>query len=54
MSGITKCINHSCELKEKCWRYLAPADPYRQSYSQFQPKHGKCEYFITNEKEKNG
>lgn len=46
MTDITKCLTSQCPLKEGCYRWTSPADPYHQSYAQFQPKHGKCEYFI--------
>lgn len=45
MADITKCMNINCHLKNKCWRYLAPSDKYRQSYALFELKDGKCNDF---------
>lgn len=49
MSDISKCNNRNCPLKEKCYRFTAPANPYRQSYADFtyDEKEG-CEYFWDN------
>jgi hypothetical protein len=38
MTDITKCPGRGengeeCPLRDKCWRYLAPADPYAQSWT---------------------
>jgi hypothetical protein len=38
MTDITKCtgkgmFGEECPLRDKCWRYLAPADPYAQSWT---------------------
>ena len=32
MSDITKCNNKDCPRKDNCYRYLAKAHEYRQSY----------------------
>ncbi|HSH24994.1 MAG TPA: hypothetical protein VLA13_05595 [Massilibacterium sp.] len=46
MSGITKCENEDCPLKEKCYRYLAPPNSERQAYGDFKPdENGNCEYY---------
>ena len=47
MTDISKCQNTDCSSHLECWRYLAPAHPYWQSYAQFDPDgKDKCEYFI--------
>lgn len=40
MADITMCDGKGCQLKEKCWRYLAPVNPYRQSYFMHTPCRG--------------
>jgi len=36
MTDISKCGNSDkCEVKEQCYRYIAPANEYSQSYSLF-------------------
>ena len=56
MSDISKCNGKKCPLKHKCWRYLAPTDPLRQSYVMLPPEQkesGKCDiYWPVNELEK--
>ena len=54
MSDISKCENKECPLKLECYRFTAPANPYRQAYADFtyDEKEG-CEYFWKNEKENN-
>jgi hypothetical protein len=43
MPDITMCSGDGCPLKENCYRYLAEADPYRQSYFAEAPiKNGEC------------
>ena len=32
MADITMCNDKQCPLKDKCYRFTAPANPYRQSY----------------------
>ncbi len=32
MSDITKCSGVDCPLKSECYRFLAPADEYWQSF----------------------
>lgn len=54
MTDITKCTgetasNRACPLRQKCWRYKAPADNYGQAY--MFPSHSiltekKCEWQI--------
>jgi len=46
VADITKCNNSRCPLKEKCWRWAAPAEPLSQSYFAVSPgRSGKCEKF---------
>lgn len=39
MLDITKCTGENCSLKDKCWRYLAPASDQWQSW--FTPEPDK-------------
>ena len=32
MTDISKCDGKGCPRKDTCYRYTAPANPYRQSY----------------------
>lgn len=32
MADITKCKGDGCPVKDKCYRYTAPTNPYAQSY----------------------
>ena len=50
MADITMCLNTTCRLKHKCYRYTAPVSQYRQSYSNFQSDTDKnpCKDFIDN------
>jgi len=50
MPDITKCTNKTCELKDKCYRWTSEGNPYRQSYTCFEPKKGKCKYFMKDER----
>ena len=46
MADITKCTGENCPLKDRCYRFTAKADEYRQAYFGAPPiKEGKCEYF---------
>jgi len=48
MADITMCGTLTCHLKENCYRYLAPANEYRQSYfaiPPIDPETLECEYF---------
>lgn len=53
MTDISKCTgetagNRACPYRQKCWRFKAPADNYRQAY--MFPSHSvlteKCEWQI--------
>lgn len=37
MPDITMCINDSCPLRKKCYRYRAVPSKYRQSFCRFEP-----------------
>ena len=46
MPDITMCENHTCPLRQKCYRYRAKADPYWQSFCKYKPNaDGTCDYF---------
>lgn len=53
MADITMCDNFTCNLRDKCYRYMAEPDEYNQSYSLFSPtiniktKEMECDYFLT-------
>lgn len=58
MPDITMCINEFCPKKEKCYRYTAPPDEFRQAYAEFPFLHTdrdvvECEYFINNKHQGN-
>ena len=43
---ITMCLGTDCPYKEKCYRYTAKANEYRQSWFMKAPiKDGKCDMF---------
>lgn len=45
MTDISKCDGKDCDQRETCLRFLAPCDPYRQSFFA-PPVRGKdCEYY---------
>lgn len=47
MSDISKCSGEGCPHKEKCYRFTAPADEYRQAYFTKPPikDDGTCDMF---------
>ena len=50
MSDITMCDDHACPLAAKCFRYTAPACPYRQARFIDSPREGeRCGMFWNNE-----
>lgn len=58
MTDISKCLLNTCPLKNKCWRFTAPANPLWQSYGDFKYKiteegEVKCDYFWDNKEYKN-
>ncbi len=43
MTDITKCLNESCPIKHKCYRWTAPASDW-QSIADFKPNDdGTCD-----------
>jgi hypothetical protein len=40
MADITMCLDHDCPRKDSCYRFIAPENPYRQSYFQKSPRKG--------------
>lgn len=47
---ISKCENETCPLKERCYRFTATPNEYRQSYAKFQidDESGECSGFWDN------
>jgi len=45
------CVGTDCNEKEKCYRFTATPNEYRQAYFLYVPKgaDGKCEEFWSNE-----
>ena len=50
MPDITMCTGKDCPIKEKCYRYTAKPDEFRQSYFDAPYKDENCEYFWDNKK----
>ena len=48
MPDITMCRNQFCQIKEKCYRWTAIANPHWQSYAWFKEPAGdeRCLNFI--------
>ena len=56
MPDITMCAGYDvgtnnliviCQVREKCYRHVAPAFEYGQTYSTFEPERGdECDYFM--------
>ena len=52
MPDITMCNDYECPQKERCYRFTAEPNPYRQSYFVESPKSmDGCQYFSSNETE---
>ena len=54
MADITMCTDHECNRKETCYRYIAEACKYRQSYFLNSPRRKKlggsvCNYYWETE-----
>lgn len=52
MTDIAKCKGGDCPLKETCYRYIAPADEYAQSYfvdPPYDKEKEECEYYWEND-----
>lgn len=45
MADITKCTNEDCCQKNECYRYMAEASKYWQSYAKFERDMDGCKYF---------
>lgn len=48
MADITMCYGKECRLKEKCYRYKAPANKHRQAYfteAPFDKLNNNCSHF---------
>lgn len=51
MTYISKCFGKDCPLRDTCWRYLAPAGDFFQSYLDIQYKPDCSHYWeVKNEK----
>jgi hypothetical protein len=47
MADITKCKGEDCPLKEKCYRFTAKENEYRQAYfinTPYNKQKETCEY----------
>ena len=52
MADISKCGGVDCSIKEKCYRYTATSNEYRQSYMMPDKKGKDCEYYWDNKQKK--
>lgn len=54
MADISKCWGNDCPVKERCYRYTAPANLLRQSYGGFiyDKEKQECKYFWDNTERK--
>jgi len=52
MADISKCFGTGCPVKEKCYRYTARANEFRQSYVAYWKHLAVCDYFWDNKKQK--
>lgn len=53
MADISKCKKTNCDKKDTCYRYLAPDNPYYQSYflaEDIIDKEGCCKYYIASKR----
>lgn len=51
MADITMCCNTLCPINQTCYRFMAVANEYRQSYQLFEPLGKKeCLFFLPVEK----
>lgn len=48
MADISKCKGTDCPLKEKCYRFTAPAGEWQSWFIETPFKDGKCEYYWDN------
>lgn len=45
MADISKCEGENCDVKENCYRYLAEANPNRQSFIKPTEPGFDCEFY---------
>jgi len=50
MPDISLCTNATCPSKDKCYRFTAKPNEFRQAYANFSPEGDEvnCSYFIDN------
>lgn len=47
MPDLTMCVNDGCPMRTKCYRFMAVANPNRQSYMKFWFREdGTCDDFV--------
>jgi hypothetical protein len=46
MADITMCSNMECDLRLRCYRYMAEPDDLMQSFALFNPRGVDCDWFI--------
>ena len=51
MAEIQMCTTNTCEIREKCYRFMAPPSMY-QEWGHWEPKGKKCEGFVPVKGEK--
>lgn len=53
MADITKCANKTCQLRDKCYRFTANSNSFRQACANFDyntiNKVTTCDHFWDNE-----
>jgi len=50
MADISKCRGEGCPKKDRCYRYTAPSNMYRQSYmSPPRKEDGSCDEYWPND-----
>ena len=42
MPDLSMCANEACNMKEKCYRYMAEPNPYRQAYADWDRPRDYC------------
>ena len=45
MPDITMCVNETCPLRERCYRFRATPSEM-QSFTKFSPDGDKCDHFV--------
>ena len=47
MPDITMCLNHKCNRRLVCYRFIAEPQKHWQAYTTFEPaQDGKCRHFV--------